>query len=684
MPILKTLLTHGKTVVEALSDTLEKTPFNKTRRQHQREKIQPYLSVIKKRLNLASGIEKKVYSIAEAEAAHQQKTALYALGLLGLGHITVPVVGYIGLPLLLYNYLYMLRKLQVAYRHKKKLSVIVFDALTVSFALFTGFWFTAAFLFSALFTANRLVARTEREAQADFSRIFGELSDTVWRLQQCTEVETLLADLQRDDIIIVRAGEMIPVDGCIVAGEGLVDQHLLTGESQPVEKKPQDAVLTSTLLISGSLQIQVEKQGSETITGQIAETLEHAATFKHHIQSRGDRIVEQGALRTMLASAIALPFIGLTHAVALSYSGFGYQMRAAAPLMVLNYLRIASRDGILIKDGRALDSLQHIDTVVFDKTGTLTEEIPQVSQILACQGFTEQQVLCYAASAEQHQQHPIALAINQYAVAQAVTLLVAQHTEYAIGHGLRVTLQHSDETTDVILMGSERFVRAAGIVIPAHIIAVQTAAGNKGHSMVYVATDTGTLVGAIELRPTLRPQTEEAIQALHALGMTLYVISGDQEAPTWYLAQSLGIDDYFAEVLPQDKALHVERLQSTGHKVCFMGDGINDSVALQKADVAISLHGAATIAQDTADIVLMTPNLLHLPYLVTLSRDLHQRMDYSEKLNTISGVTCVSGILLLGMGLSGAILLYSFGLLANLSCAMLPLLKYPRKTINSK
>ena len=656
------------------------TQFSKKKTQYIQCTLRPYWSLAKRCFSGSIGKNhSEKGSMVEREIIVQQKIALVSMGLFGLSYVTSPFLNVLGVPLLLYNYSYLLGKLRVAYRDNTKLTVAVFDTLTVSFALVTGYWFTASVLFTTFFTANYLVARTECEVQMDFSRIFGELSDTVWRLQDGAEVEIPLADLHISDIIIVHAGEMIPVDGCIVVGEGLVDQHLLTGESQPVEKKPQDFVLTSTLLISGSLQIQVEKQGSDTITGQIAQTLEHAATFKHQVQSHGDRIVEKGASRTMLASAIALPFIGLTHAVALSYSGFGYQMRAAAPLMVLNYLRIASQQGILIKDGRALDILQHVDTVVFDKTGTLTEEIPQVNQLLTCNGFTEQQILCYAASAEQQQKHPIALAICQQARAQDVTLLKSQHTDYTVGHGLCVSLQAEDGRTETVLIGSERFVTAAGIVIPDHITTVQNLAGNQGHSMVYLATDTGILMGAVELRPTLRSQTQEAIHALHALGMTLYVISGDQEAPTRHLAQHLGIDNYFAEVLPQDKALHVERLQAAGRKVCFMGDGINDSVALQKADVSISLHGAATIAQDTADIVLMTPDLLHLPYLIELSRDLRQRMRYSEKLNTASGITCVSGVLLIGMGLSGAIFLYSIGLLANLSSAMLPLFKYSRK-----
>jgi Cu2+-exporting ATPase len=620
-------------------------------------------------------------SPAEAKAAHQQRVALGALGFLGLGMLTTPVVGVLGLPLLAYNYSYMMRGVWQSFRNKGKLSVVTLDALSVSFAIFVGFFFTAGLLFTALFTANRLVAKTEREAQTDFSRIFGELGETAWLMKDGAEIEVPLENLQVRDIVIVRAGEMIPVDGHVLKGEALVDQHLLTGESQPVEKKAGDDVFTSTLLISGSLQVVVEKKGADTITGQIAKTLEHAASFKHKVQARGERLVEQGASRTMLASALALPFLGLGQAMALSYSGFGYQMRTSAPLMVLNYLRIASRNGILVKDGRALDTLKQVDTIVFDKTGTLTEEVPQVGRLIACNGFSEQQLLQYAASAEQRQKHPIAQAICSHAEQQGMVLLEVQNTDYAIGHGLRVDLvdERRETAQQTVLIGSRRFVDKAGIPVSDEIDDLQAAAGDKGHSIVYVATSSGELMGVIELKPALRPQAKEAIDALHELGMTLYIISGDQEKPTRYLANTLGIDHYFAETLPEGKAAHIESLQAQGHKVCFIGDGINDSVALQKSDVSVSLHGAATIAQDTADILLMTPDLLHLPYLLKMSTELHQRMNGSEFINNAFGVACVSGVLLLGMGTSGAILLYSGGLLTNLSNSMLPLFTHPEK-----
>jgi len=620
-------------------------------------------------------------SPVEAEAASQQKIALSALGLTSLGTFTAPVIALVGLPLLIYNYFYMIRKIRESYVRRNKLTVLIYDALTVSLTLIMGFFVTTSLLFAALFTTNRLIAKTEREAQTDFSHIFGELSDTVWLLQNGIEFEVPLNSVQPQDIIVVHAGDMIPVDGHIAKGEGIVDQHLLTGEAQPVEKKAGSKVFASTLLVSGIVQVVVEKQGMETVTGQIAQTLEHATTFKHQVQSRGDLIVEKGALLTMLTSAAALPLLGLNGAMALNYSGFGYQMRMAAPLMVLNYLRIASRNGILVKDGRALDILHQVDTVVFDKTGTLTEETPQIERLLPCVGFSEMQLLQYAASAEYRQKHPIAQAICSHARQQGLSLLEIVHTDYAIGHGLRVDLfdQHHEQLPRTILIGSKRFIHMSDIEIPENINALQVRADEKGHSIVYVASDSGELIGAIELRPTLRPQAHDAVRVLRELGITLYIISGDQEKPTRHLAESLGIDHYFSETLPQDKARHIETLQAKGHKVCFIGDGINDSIALQTADVSVSLHGAATIAQDTAEIVLMTPDLLHLPYLISLARELHQQMDRSEWMNTASGVACVSGVLLLGMGLSGAIALYCGGLLVNISNAMLPLLTHPKK-----
>ena len=627
-------------------------------------------------------------SPTEIYARQQQYIAVTALVFTSLGILINPVISFAAIPLITYNYLALMREVRDAYNNKGKMVVVLLDVFCVTLSFLMGNLWIITLLLSILFSARRLNATIERQTEADYSRIFGELSNMVWLLREDIEIEVALSDVQLNDVIVVHAGEMIPVDGRLVAGEGLIDQHLLTGESQPVEKKVGDKVLTSTLLISGTVQVRVEQHGSETITGQIALALEQASAYKQQMQSRGEQLVEKGATKILIVCGAAAPFIPFSQVVALSFSGFGYQMRAAAPLMVFNYLRLAFQQSIIIKDGRALDNLYSVDTVIFDKTGTLTEEMPQIEQIISCGELSESKLLQYTASAEQRQQHPIGLAICAYAKQQQIDFLTLNNSDYAIGHGLRAELHAPEHPKEkyTLLIGSRHFINQLAITIPESIETVQNEANEKGHSVVYVAAeiapDNTTLLGIIELAPVLRPQAQETIATLHQLGIKTAIISGDQQKTTQHLAMQLGIDDYFAETLPKDKAKIVADLQNEGHTVCFIGDGINDSVALQQADVAISLHGAAIIAQDTADIVLLTPDLSYIPWLLHLSRDLHKRMDRNEYMNNAFGATCVVSVLGFGMGLGGAMLLYTSGMALSISNAMLPWLnaKLTRKT----
>jgi len=625
-------------------------------------------------------------SPTELEAKKQQYVAAGALATTGVGALTHSALSVIGLPLVAYNLYYLVRGYIASYKKKNNLATLLFESISiVATLIFGAFWLLSA-LMLLLFSTQRLIARTEHDAQTDFSNIFGSLADTAWVLKEGVELEVPLAQVEKNDTIVLQAGDMIPVDGLVIAGEGLVDQCLMTGESQPSEKTLGDKVLTSTLLISGGLHVKVSQCGGETVAGQIAKTLEHAATFKNQAQSRAESIVDKGASFSLLASAVALPFMPLSHSMALTYSGFGYQMRMAAPLLVLNYLRIASRMGILVKDGRVFDKLRAIDTVVFDKTGTLTETLPHVGQIKACNGFSHEQVLQYAASIEQRQQHPIALAIHDFAKEQHIKLLNIQYSDYQIGHGLRAELHDpkASNTTQHLLLGSLRFMQAQAIEIPSDIQTMQDEAGSKGHIVVYLASVEKGLLGAIELHPTIRPEAREVVKALQTLGVSIYIISGDQEEPTRHLAQTLGIDHYFAQTLPNEKAKHIESLQAQGRKVCFVGDGINDSVALQRADVSISLHGAATIAQDAAEILLMTPDLLHLPRLISMAQELDKSMSRGELMNNCSGIACVGSVFFLGMGLSGAILLYAGGFAISTGNALLPLFKHHHSLTTSQ
>jgi Cu2+-exporting ATPase len=614
---------------------------------------------------------------SEAEATHYQRISLVALGLTGAGAILYSPLTLLSIPLLTYNYFHYLKKSHHVIFKQKQRMVGIFEWLCVTGVLLLGKYLAAAVLFTMFFTARKLIIKTERSTHANLNNIFGNLPKKVWILRELLEIEIPLNTLQTKDIMVVRAGEMIAADGQIIIGEGTIDQCMLTGEAQAVEKSQEDKVFASTMLLSGWLHIQVEKQGEETVTGQIVEVMKKTADFKSHIQSRGEEIVEKGAGISMLAMATALPLIGASQALALSGAGFGYQMRLVAPLSVLNYLRIASNHGILIKDGRALEKLAKVDTIIFDKTGTLTETIPQVKRIIVCNGFTEKKLLQYAVTAEQRQKHPIAQAICQAATQQNLRSFPLKNSDYEVGYGIRVSFvdPEADLKVQTILLGSQRFMESAKINIPNDIKSVQIKCAENGHSLVYIALENQHLMGVIELRPSLRKNAKEVTTTLRQQGMTLYIISGDQQKPTQQLAQTLGIENYYAETLPKDKAKIVENLQKQGRKVCFIGDGINDAVALQKADVAISLHGAATIATDTAEIVLIKPDLSYLPYLLQMANDLNNRINSGTMLNTASGISCITGVLLFGMGISGAVFLYYSTLGINIVNAMVPIMR---------
>jgi len=522
---------------------------------------------------------------------------------------------------------------------------------TIVVALAGGFVVTASFGSVLGLLNSYLVAKTENRSKQSIANLFGGQIHTVWCLIDGVEIETSLDALQRGDTVVTHAGQMIPVDGVIISGTATIDQHMLTGESQPVEKEAGDQVLASTVMLAGRICIEVDKAGDATVAAQITDILGQTNDFKRTLESRTDRFLNQITLPLLGISLLAMPVAGLSGAVAVLWYYPGARMMFFGPMSMLSYLQIAAQRGILIKDGRALEGLAEVDTVVFDKTGTLTLDQPTVSRVICCNGMTEQDLLRYAAAAEAKQSHPIARAIVQAATDQALELPLLEDAEYKVGYGLKT--QIAGRTTRV---GSVRFMTMEGIAVPASIMAQQAESHTQGHSMVLVALD-DAVAGAIELQPTVRPEARAIIKRLHSRGIETVIISGDNDAPTRRLAADLGIDRYFAEVLPEDKAAMVTQLQEEGHKICFVGDGINDSIALKTADVAISLRGATTIATDMAEIVFMDGTLGKLPMLFELTDEFAANMRTNLIASTLPGIIGIAGTLLFGWGMTVCVLL---------------------------
>lgn len=618
--------------------------------------------------NTENGTIKRTDFSAE-QVRHHLLLSLISLPLLAIPY---PPAQLVAIPLVLYSSTLYFKRTFALYQQGRTATAIM-DTIFLTGVLATGQFFAFALSCALYLISLRLLIKTEDHSVQNLVSFLKEQPRTAWLWREGVEIETLIEDIVVGDLVVVHAGEVMPVDGVIVDGVASIDQRNLTGESQPVEREVGEIVFALTTVLSGRVQVRVEQAGANTVAANVARILTNTSDFKQRIQSRGERMVDQGALPTLAMAAVALP-LGSESALAALNAGFGYQMRIAAPISVLNHLAIASRHGCLIKDGRSLELLSDVDTLVFDKTGTLTEEQPTIDRIHCLNGFDEQAVLTHAATAEFKQSHPIARAIQALARQRGLALPIIADAHYQVGYGIQVSLPAATEQpTRCIQVGSARFMQMHEIALPAEVVQLQEQCREAGHSLVYVALD-GQLIGVIELHPSIRPEVHTMVTELRQRGLRLCILSGDHEQPTRRLAQALGIEEYFAEVLPEDKARIIEHLQAEGRQVCFVGDGINDSIALKKAHVSISLSGASSIAVDAAAIVLMDGNLAKLPQLFAISQDFAGNLRNGFRISVASGALCIGGIFLFGWGLVASILIYNASRVVSVSNAMLPLL----------
>jgi Cu2+-exporting ATPase len=553
---------------------------------------------------------------------------------------------------------------------KRKIDLSVLGGLNMIGTWLGGF-ITAGTLGMAIYLlGHKLISKTEDSSRQSLVDVFGKQPRTAWMVVDGIEVEVPFERINAGDTLVVQAGQAIPADGVITHGVATIDQHTLTGEAQPIEKGVGDAVFATTVVLAGSLHVRVEKAGSETTAAQITDILNRTGSYQMAIESKALQLANRSVLPTLIASGAALPIVGYQGAVAITNAAFGFNIKMTGPIAMLNYLNIAAHQGILIKDGRSLELLHTIDTVIFDKTGTLTLDQPEVVQIHPFNGSREPALLAYTAAVEDRQTHPIARAIVNAARAQRLALPPINDASYEVGYGIKARINGN-----LLRVGSDRFMALEKISLPSEVTALKATAHGRGHSLVMVALD-DKLAGAIELEPTIRPEAQAVIADLHRRGKQVYIISGDHEQPTRTLAERLGIDHYFANTLPEEKAGHVARLQAAGRTVCFVGDGINDSIALKKAQVSVSLRGATSVATDTAQVVLMDTTLNQLPALFDLTGQFDANMKTGFAAALIPGFLIIGGVFVAHLGIIGSMVLYNASLIAGLGVAMAPLYQH--------
>lgn len=569
-------------------------------------------------------------------------------------------VVYVSLPVFKRGIVRLVRERRVTNDLLILLSMLMMTATGYVGVTALGSWF--------YFLGSRVQRRAMNHARQQLSTLFLEAPRTVWLRRGEVEVQVPLDDVHVGDVVVVRAGEVVPIDGLVVGGDGMVDQHLLTGEAQPVEKDRGDRVLASTVLLAGTLHVQTERAGRDTTTARITEALERAVNYKAEVQLKGERWADQAALPLLATAGAALVLLGPVPSSVVLASGIGNRMRLLGPLGTLTFLDLASRYGFLVKDGRALEQLRSVDTVLFDKTGTLTQNTMSVHCVHACPPYCETDVVVFAALAERRQSHPIARGILDKADALGVVVPDVDRRHYHIGYGIAV--EHDGRCIQV---GSARFLLRQGIRLDGVATVLQDAAA-RGRVAVVVAVD-GKVAGAIELEAVVRAELPAMLDALRAHGVTTTaIVSGDHEGPTRALAEYLGVARHYSDVTPADKVEIVASLLREGRRVCFIGDGVNDAVAMKQADVSMSLHGASSFAIDAAQIVLMDADrgLANLGRLFEMAHALDRNLKTSLGIAVATAAINVNGALFVeGYGVLTAYAIKQTGLAAGLGNAVL-------------
>jgi Cu2+-exporting ATPase len=602
---------------------------------------------------------------------HYFKVSLISLGVAILTRST-PLLYVVSLGFIIYTCIPILKRGQRQLLERRTIGHDVLYSTYVIMAFLTRQEMYIALGVFFYHSGAKMLAMNQAMSKPMISGLVKKQSDKVWILKDDVEIETRLEDVKAGDMIIIRAGEVIPVDGVITQGIAMIDEHALTGESQLAEKETGGQIFSSTLIVSGQIQVKVTKAGSETVIARITEILNNTSAYTTSIQLKGERWANYIAIPIVGLTAITIPTLGLVTATTVVHSTFGNRLRIAAPIGTLNYLHAALYKGILIKDGRVIEELDKVDTVLFDKTGTLTQEQPEVGRIFSSNDrYSTKEILTWAATAEKKLTHPLAKAILKKAEESAIDLPSIEDSSFTMGYGIAVTID-----SQLVRVGSARFMEMENIVIPPVITSAIEQSHLEGLSLVLVAVNS-EIAGAIQIESTLRPEVRAVLSELRKRGIKhISIVSGDHKNPTRKLAESLGMDSYFYEVLPEQKAEIVEHLQQQGKKVCFVGDGINDAIAMNAANVSVSLSGATSVATDTAQAILMDGSLTHLSDLFEVAHKLKNNLWRSLVLVAIPTGISVGGAIFWGLRLGGSYLIIYSSFALALANAMLPILEY--------
>lgn len=510
---------------------------------------------------------------------------------------------------------------------------------------------SAAVILTLITLGNYFEAVSRGKSSEAIKKLMGLAPKTARVLRNNVEEEIKIDAVQVGDVIVVRPGEKLPVDGVIVEGSTAIDEAMLTGESIPVEKTLGDEVIGASINKTGSFRYKATKVGKDTALSQIVKLVEDAQGSKAPIAKMADKIsgifVPIVIVLAILAGA-AWFFLGqeswvfaMTITISVLVIACPCALGLATPMAIMVGTGKGAENGVLIKSGEALETTRKVNTVIFDKTGTITEGKPVVTDIVTTDIITEEDLLMLAASAEKGSEHPLGEAIVRGAEEKSLVLQETDFFNALPGRGIEVRINEQQ-----LFLGNKKLMDEKNISL--EILAITSdRLAEQGKTPMYISID-GKLAGIIAVADTIKESSIRAIAKLHKMGIEVAMITGDNKRTAEAIAKQVGIDRTLSEVLPEDKALEVKKLQEEGKKVAMVGDGINDAPALAQADVGIAIGSGTDVAMESADIVLMRSDLMDVPTAVELSRatvkNIKENLFWAFAYNTL-GIPVAMGLL---------------------------------------
>ena len=506
---------------------------------------------------------------------------------------------------------------------RRRLEVEVLDALSIGVSVLRGDFSTAGSVMFLLNLGSLLEEWTRKKSLDDLARSMALNVDNVWVRSQGTEVLLPLTKVQPGDEIVVRSGNMVPLDGTVIEGEAMVNQAALTGESMPVRKAKGATVYAGTVVEEGECVFLAKAAGGANRYDKIVAMIEESEKLKSSTENRAlelaDKLVPWCLAGTVVTYALTR---NVTRAISILMVDFSCALKLSMPLAVLSAMRECGTAHITVKGGKYLEALAKADTIVFDKTGTLTRATPQVVDIIPFSNSEKDDVLRLAACLEEHFPHSMANAVVRAAREQGLAHEeMHSEVEYIVAHGIA-----SRVGGERVVIGSYHFVfEDEHCIVPADEQEKFDQMPAE-YSHLYMAAS-GQLVGVICIADPLRPEAASVLRQLHKLGIrNAVMMTGDSYRTAEAIARQVGVDQFFAEVLPEDKANFVQKAKAEGHTVVMIGDGINDSPALSAADIGIAINSGAAIAREIADVTIKADSLEEMVTLKTISNALQHRV----------------------------------------------------------